>query len=108
MNFLKKAAKKTFDKVQQQINDDHDEEEDAGPTDYEGRFNPEKRHSGPDHFDLLLPRYYSLTLAIDFILQVKPLSPGPKVTNTNSLRSLAMVKTFPTVEGTTSKSKMTI
>ena len=43
MNFLKKAAKKTFDKVQQQINDDHDEEEDAGPTDYEGRFNPEKK-----------------------------------------------------------------
>ena len=42
MNFLKKAAKKTFDKVQQQINDDHAEEDEAGPTDYEGRFYPEK------------------------------------------------------------------
>ena len=59
MNFLKKAAKKTFDKVQQQINDDHAEEDEAGPTDYEGRFHPEKRHSSPDQFDLLLTRYYS-------------------------------------------------
>ena len=57
MNFLKKAAKKTFDKVQQQINDDHAEEDEAGPTDYEGRFYPEKRHSTPDQFDLLLARY---------------------------------------------------
>ena len=41
MNFLKKAAKKTFDKVQQQINDDRAEEEEA---DFEaGRFYSEKK-----------------------------------------------------------------